>query len=156
VINGKAADSAFHPAPPVASGAEVTWEFSMRRVLFLAVTLVAACAVLFAACGGDDGGGKTVTAQDGKVTVTARDVSFDVKTIDATPGTLTVTLIEKGSLDHTFVVEKGDTTVGPKLAVSASKDQDSGAYDLKAGDYVFFCDIPGHRAQGMEGNIVVK
>ena len=131
----------------------------MRRVLFLAVTLVAACAVLFAACGGDDdsGGGKTVTAQDGKVTVTAEDVKFDVKTIDATPGTLTVTLVEKGSLDHTFVVEnKGGDQVGPKLAVSASKDDASGAYDLKAGDYVFFCDIPGHRAQGMEGDIVVK
>ena len=29
----------------------------MRRVLFLAVTLVAACSVLFAACGGGDSGG---------------------------------------------------------------------------------------------------
>ena len=128
----------------------------MRRVLFLTVTLVAACAVLFAACGGDDGGGKTVTAQDGKVTVEAQDVKFDVNTIDATPGTLTVTLVEKGSLDHTFVVEKGDNTIGPRLAVSAGKEQASGAYELKAGDYEFFCDIPGHRAQGMEGDIVVK
>ncbi len=129
----------------------------MRRVLFPAVTLVAACAVLFAACGGGGGGGgKTVTAQDGKVTVTARDVKFDVKTIDAMPGTLTVTLVEKGSLDHTFVVEKGGDTIGPKLAVSGSKEQASGAYELTAGDYEFFCDIPGHRAQGMEGDIVVK
>ena len=43
----------------------------MRRVLFLAVTLVAACVgCCCAACGGDDdsGGGKTVTATDGKVT----------------------------------------------------------------------------------------
>ena len=82
----------------------------MRRVLFLAVTLVAACAVLFAACGGGDSGGKTVTAKDGKVTVTAHDVSFDVKTIDATPGALEVTLVEKGSLDHTFVVENKAAT----------------------------------------------
>jgi plastocyanin len=130
----------------------------MRRALFLAVAVVAACAALFAACGGGGGGGgKTVSAQNGKVTIEAQDVKFDVKTIDAPPGTLTVTLVEKGSLDHTFVVEdNGGSKVGPKLAVSSSKGQDSGDYNLKAGDYVFYCDIPGHRGQGMEGKIIVK
>ena len=40
--------------------------------------------------------------------------------------------------------------------MSGSGDTDTGTYPLEAGEYDFFCDIPGHRGQGMEGTIVVK
>ena len=121
---------------------------------------MAAGLLLLGACGGDDdsgGSGETVTATDGKVTVEARDIKFNVKTIEATPGDLEITLVEKGNLEHTLVVEDADgQKVGGKLAVSSSGDTDTGTYPLEAGEYVFFCDIPGHRGQGMEGTIVVK
>ena len=58
--------------------------------------------------GGSGGGAETVTATDGKVTIEARDVKFDVKTINATPGDLEITLVEKGNLEHTLVVEDAD------------------------------------------------
>jgi plastocyanin len=132
-----------------------------RSRLFPFAACLAVCAASVAGCGGgddDDGSsGRTVTVTDGKITVDAEDVRFDVGTIDATAGPLDVTLVEKGSLDHTFVVEDSDgNTVDGTLAVSASKDQDSGTYELEPGDYDFYCDIPGHRGQGMEGTIVVE
>jgi plastocyanin len=132
----------------------------MRRRSRL-VSLAAACVIaggVLSACGGDSGGGgSTLTANNGKVTLEARDVKFDAKQIDATPGPLDVTLVEKGSLEHTFVVQdSARKAVDGKLTVTPGNDSDSGTYDLQAGTYTFFCDIPGHRAQGMEGKIVVK
>jgi plastocyanin len=127
-----------------------------RPVLLTAGLLLAI--VLFAACGGDDDSGSSaITAQNGKVTVEARDIKFNADQIDTTPGDLSVTLEEKGSLDHTFVVEDKDgKEVGSKLTVSAGQGSDTGTFDLQAGTYDFFCDIPGHRGQGMEGKLVVK
>jgi plastocyanin len=132
-----------------------------RSVLVGFVAVVAAGLLLLGACGGDDddsgGSAETVTATDGKVTIETPDTKFNVKTINTTPGDLEITLVEKSNIEHTLVVEDADgTTVGGKLAVSGSGDTDTGTYPLEAGEYVFFCDIPGHRGQGMEGTIVVK
>jgi hypothetical protein len=47
---------------------------------------------------------------------------------------------------------------GSILAGSAAPDLASEAakIDLKPGKYVFYCDILGHRAQGMEGTLTVN
>jgi plastocyanin len=128
------------------------------RLLLCSAAVVIALAVL-GGCGGDDddGGTASVTATDGKVTVDAEDVKFDVDEINAASGDLEVTLVEKGSLEHTFLVEDADgDTVGDKLAVSTSTEEDSGTYQLEPGTYEYYCDIPGHRGQGMEGELVVE
>jgi plastocyanin len=144
-----------HPAGtlggvPLSEGA-----LTMRHVMRasrLAGPLIAA-ALLVAACGGGDGGGgETVTATDGRVTVEARDNRFDVGTIEAEPGALEITLVQRGSNRHTLVVEGVDDF---KLEVMGSGESDTGTVDLDAGEYEFFCDVPGHRQQGMEGRIVV-
>jgi plastocyanin len=129
-----------------------------RRRRLVPLTLVAASSlVLLGACGGDDGGGETVTATDGRVTVEAEDTAFDVDEISAAPGTLEVTLVERGNLDHTFLVEddEGDLLDG-KLTVTNDEEEDVGTFELEAGEYEYFCDIPGHRQQGMEGRLVVE
>src|SRR5438270_12352779 len=85
-----------------------------RRMLLVAVALSLAA---LPACGG---GGKsssppcppkadTRAAVNGAVTVCALDpVSYDVKTITAPAGPLSVTLINKGSQPHTFKVDGTD------------------------------------------------
>jgi plastocyanin len=110
-------------------------------------------AVAVAACGGDDdGGGPTRAATGGKITVEARDISFDVGTIEAEPGELEVTLVEKGALEHTFKIEGDDLELG----VDASTEQDTGTWNLDPGDYEFECTIAGHASQGMKGTVVVS
>jgi len=108
-----------------------------------------------AACGSSGGGsssGETRAAVNGAVTVNAKDpYNFDVKTITAKPGPLTVTLVEKGSQEHTF------TITDPKfeLKVNAGKGEATGTVTLAAGTYKFKCSYDGHAAAGMTGTIVV-
>ena len=109
------------------------------RLALAMLPVLAAAPLLLAACGGDDddGGGssgKTVTATDGKVVVDAQDMKFDVETIDATAGALDVTLVEKGSLDHTFVVENDDgEKVGRAPHGHEQHRRGPGSFDLERG-----------------------
>jgi plastocyanin len=119
------------------------------------VVILVAFGLTIAACGGGGGGSSsdsTRTATNGAVDVNAFDpYHFDVKTIMASPGPLTVTLHEKGGQQHTF------TLTNPKfeLVVTASKPEASGTVTLKAGTYKFKCSYDGHAAAGMVGTIVV-
>jgi plastocyanin len=124
----------------------------MRRRSVMLAAFVVVCAGGLAACGGDDGGGPTKAATDGKITVRARDISFDVGTIEAQAGSLEVTLVQEGALEHTFKIEDNDL----ELKVTGSVERDSGSWDLDPGDYEFECTVPGHAAQGMKGTVVVE
>jgi plastocyanin len=120
-----------------------------------------AVAALVSSCGGDGGGGErrsvTVTTGAGdtsaSVTVGAHDVYFDVTEINAPAGALEVDLVERGAQTHSFVVDGVD---GFKLEVSGGSRNDTGSLELEAGTYTYYCDVPGHRGQGMEGRLVVS
>lgn len=55
---------------------------------------------------------------------------------------------------HTLVFDGKEA--GFQLEVSGDGSTDAKKIDLKPGKYVFYCDIVGHRAQGMEGTLTVK
>lgn len=115
-----------------------------------------------AACGGGGdggGGGESVTVTTGagggpaRVSVAAHDVYFDVERITTPAGELEVTLRDEGNQAHTFVVDGVD---GFKLEVSGGSSEDRGVVELEAGEYEYYCDVPGHRGQGMAGTLVVQ
>jgi plastocyanin len=120
--------------------------------------VVVAIAVLaplgLAACGGS-GGSKsepTKTVTNGAITVEAFDsLHFDVGTIKTAPGPLTVTLVNKGAIEHTLKI---DGT--PLLLKTNGGKSATGRVTLAKGTYVFECTIPGHAAQGMKGTVVVS
>jgi plastocyanin len=125
---------------------------SYRRVLLPALLLVA---VALTACGSSGGSSSsdTRTAVDGKVDVNAKDpYSFDVKTINAKAGPLTITLHEKGSQTHTLTIPSEDF----EIKVTPSSPTATGTVTLEAGKtYDFKCSYDGHAAAGMTGKIVV-
>jgi plastocyanin len=102
-----------------------------------------------AACGDDDDNAATTTAAGAQsVSVKATDaLRFDPDHLTATAGVIHITLDNTGATTHTFVIE------GQKFKLT---NDDSGDVDLAAGNYVFYCDVPGHRDAGMEGTLAVS
>ena len=120
--------------------------------------VVAAAALATAGCGDDDGTssapavGAVSGASDG-LTVVAEDIDFGDDSYAAAAGTIPVTYRNEGSILHTLVIEDVD---GFELEVSSNGDVDEGAVELEAGEYTLFCDVPGHRAAGMEATLQVE
>jgi uncharacterized cupredoxin-like copper-binding protein len=127
------------------------------RSSVIAIVVLAVLGLVLVACGGDDDDSgsnaknQVVQATDGKVTVTAHDLYFSAKQIDASAGTLAVTLDNQGAVLHDFKIDE------PKFKVTANGGKSAtGTVTLEAGQtYEYYCDVPGHRAQ-MHGKIVVK
>jgi plastocyanin len=131
---------------------------SRRRARRVPVAVRRTCILLgfgliLAACGGGGGGAAaTRTATGGKIDVNAFDpYRFDVKTINASPGQLTITLHDKGSQEHTFTISS------PKFEIIVTPDHPEaiGTVTLAAGTYSFKCSFDSHAAAGMVGKIVV-
>jgi len=71
--------------------------------------------------------------------------------LEVPAGDLTITLSNTGSMVHNLVLENGprsvDVNAGESVALEVGR--------LEPGTYTIFCDIPGHRAAGMEGRLAV-
>jgi nitrite reductase (NO-forming) len=74
-------------------------------------------------------------------------------TIETAEGEIEVTVDNVGAAPHNFRV---DEAIGEVKKVEASGgNTETGTLALFSGTYSFYCDIPGHRAAGMEGTLVV-
>ncbi len=68
-------------------------------------------------------------------------------------GPVSVTLQNVGAADHNFRI---DAAAGDAKKVDAAGGETvEGILQLYSGEYTFYCDIPGHRAAGMVGQITV-
>ena len=111
---------------------------------------------LGAACGSGDADratqeGKTTSKAD--VTVTAQDTNFPTKQFTAHAGNVTIRYVDEGKLAHTLVME--GVPGWKKLEVNGKGDAETGTITLAPGAYTMFCDVPGHRAAGMQATLTV-
>jgi plastocyanin len=108
----------------------------------------------------EKGGGTTTLPAEGPSAGAFATESSNALKFTPPAGTLTtginkITLTDQGG-EHTFHLED-ETTLMDTLHVNNAGDSVSGrAFFSKAGDYVFYCTIPGHRQAGMEGILHVS
>jgi plastocyanin len=106
--------------------------------------------------GGSAAPAPDVNAQTLKLTADASgQLAFDKKTLSAKPGNVTIDMTNPSPVPHDVSIE------GPNNVARKGKQVEKGgtstvSADLKAGDYTFYCSVPGHRQGGMEGKLTVK
>lgn len=87
------------------------------------------------------------------ISVTAlSSLKFDQSEYTSSAGILDIKYLDGGG-QHTFLFTDAKLA-GFELKVGPP-EEDSGKVDLAEGTYTFFCSIPGHRAAGMQADIVV-
>lgn len=86
------------------------------------------------------------------VTVVSVDIDFNPNEFIIPANTdVTVTLPNEGVAEHTFVIDELEINVS--IAPGATETV---TINAPAGTYTYYCDVPGHRAQGMEGTMTVE
>ena len=80
-------------------------------------------------------------------------LSYNTRQLSAKAGTLRITLMNAGTLEHNVTIAQGSRVLGatPTFA-SGSRTL---TLKLAPGTYTFYCSVPGHRQGGMEGALKV-
>jgi len=83
------------------------------------------------------------------------DLMFDPTTLEAEAGEITIDYSNPSEVPHNVAIEDGSETVAQGETVTGGASGPATA-TLDAGDYVYYCSIPGHRESGMEGTLTVN
>jgi plastocyanin len=81
---------------------------------------------------------------------------FDPDSLEAQPGSLTITYSNPSPVAHSLAVEDAEAMVLGETEVFSAGEQEVTINDLAPGEYVYFCTVPGHREAGMEGDLTVQ
>lgn len=146
-----------------------------RYSALLAVPLAAM--FLIAGCGGsDDSSDSNTTASTGTTTQTEKPaettgnsgpattvalaadpsgaLAYEEDTLKAKAGTVDVDFTNDASIAHDVVFEQDGNEVGRSSVITG--DSETVPLKLKAGEYTYYCSLPGHEAGGMKGVLTVK
>jgi plastocyanin len=101
--------------------------------------------------GGEAGGGATLAFEADP----AGGLAYTTTEATAEAGKVTVDFTNPQPLAHDVAIEDSS---GKEIAATEviTESEDSTTADLKAGEYTFFCTVPGHREGGMEGTLTVE
>jgi plastocyanin len=93
---------------------------------------------------GGEGGGA------GPAQFVAADIMYEQAPEEVPAGTVPMTLVNEGTIEHNVVIEElGED----RVLDAAAGETDSAEVELQPGDYTYYCDVAGHRAAGMEGTL---
>lgn len=92
---------------------------------------------------------KLTSPEDGGLT-------FDPPKLSAKAGTVTIDYTNPSPVGHSVAIETKDGQALDAGDIVESGAVSSATADLKPGDYVYYCTVPGHAEAGMEGTLTVK
>lgn len=135
----------------------------LNALPIFALTLLAACSV-----GGEPTSSSPAAAQDGgghadhgetspvaegarRIEVNAASFAFDPGEIEITVGEDVAIVLRSEDILHDFVVDGLDVHV----AANRGETSEGGLRAEEPGVYTYYCSVAGHRAAGMEGNLIV-
>lgn len=101
----------------------------------------------------ETGGGES-EGSSASIELEARDVSFSETALTVRPGD-TIVLTNTGFLQHDFAVDEFGGPMTPLLN-NGEIAEITIPEDAAPGDYTFYCSVPGHREQGMEGTLTIE
>ena len=125
----------------------------MRRFALV----LALCSLPVLGCGDEAEPGRTVTAPaNAKLRVVSDEYSFDPSAIVLQgAGTLSVTLVNEGSLAHNLKVFRGDEEIDGTTTLPAGQTG-STRLNLEHGSYRIVCTVGDHEELGMKGTLRVR
>jgi uncharacterized cupredoxin-like copper-binding protein len=120
------------------------------KLLLLALSLAAV-----AACGGASSNSSGAPA--GSTQVALMDFSFKPKDMSVSAGKVVFFLVNSGPAAHDMLIaDSTGKTIARSSLVQPGDTFIFTVANLAAGKYVFYCDVTGHRAAGMEGTLTVS
>jgi plastocyanin len=82
-------------------------------------------------------------------------LAFTTDAATSKAGKVTVDFTNDSPIPHNVAIEdSGGETIGETETLAEGSA--STTVELKPGKYTFYCSVPGHREQGMEGTLTVK
>jgi plastocyanin len=82
-------------------------------------------------------------------------LAFDPESLDASAGPVTIAFTNPAQVSHDVAIERDGEELAKSDLVSDGDSSEASA-DLEAGEYTYYCTVPGHREGGMEGTLTVE
>ncbi|MDP8931958.1 MAG: cupredoxin domain-containing protein [Actinomycetota bacterium] len=89
----------------------------------------------------------------GTITVEGGEFFFRNLVLNAVEGPVRVTLQNIGGAEHTFTIDEAFGQGDEVVALPG--ETETGTLELFQGSYTYYCSVPGHRQQGMEGTLEI-
>jgi plastocyanin len=81
-------------------------------------------------------------------------IAYTTKSLSSKAGKVTIDFTNPSSLQHDVAIAQGSKQIAVSKLITQSSTSVSA--ELAAGNYVFYCTVPGHRQAGMQGTLTVK
>jgi plastocyanin len=84
------------------------------------------------------------------IALSAVDIAYDQTELSGSADTeFTITITNNGAADHDFVIDE----LGINSGIIPAGQSVTVTINAPAGDYTYYCSVPGHRQAGMEGTL---
>jgi len=101
------------------------------------------------------GGGEPAVARSGVLEIPATaQLAYETNRATAEPGSLKITSPNPSGTPHNIALEGGGVNEIGEVVTNNGVSEIT--VDVKAGEYTFYCSVPGHREGGMVGKLTVE